>query len=98
MFFSCRGAKQGWTGVPAIASLRAGAGGSVQAIPAIASLQTGTGGPVQAVRTSIFFWRQVNVCWCHEFWSNSKNKFRRCEKFSVMFNHDFGSSSFGQVN
>ena len=26
--FSCRGAKQGWTGVPASASLRAGAGGN----------------------------------------------------------------------
>ena len=27
IFFSCRGAKQGWAGVPASASLRAGAGG-----------------------------------------------------------------------
>ena len=31
MFFSCRGAKQGWPGVPASASLQAGAGGHVQA-------------------------------------------------------------------
>ena len=35
MFFSCRGAKgwgqQGWAGVQASASLRAGAGGAVQA-------------------------------------------------------------------
>ena len=31
MFFSCRGAKRGWAGVPASASLRAVLGGSVQA-------------------------------------------------------------------
>ena len=43
------------------------------------------GGPVQADRTSIFFWRQVNVRWCREFRSNSKNKVHRCEKFSVIF-------------
>ena len=30
-FFSCRGAKRGWAGVPASASLRAGAGGPVRA-------------------------------------------------------------------
>ena len=32
-----------------------------------------------------FIWRQVNVCRCHEFWSNSINKVRRFDKFSVMF-------------
>ena len=53
MFFSCRGAKRGWAGVPASVSLRAGAGG-----------------PVQADRTSIFFWRQVNVRRCREFQSS----------------------------
>ena len=31
VFFSCRGAKWGWAGVPASASLQAGAGGPVQA-------------------------------------------------------------------
>ena len=48
--------------------------------------------------TSIFFCRQGNVCRCREFQSNSKIKVRRCEKFSVMFNHYFRSSSFGQLN
>ena len=43
------------------------------------------GTPVQADRTSIFFRRKVNIRRCHEFWSSSKNKVRRCEKFSVMF-------------
>ena len=74
--FSCRGAKRGWAGVPASASLQAEAGG-----------------PVQAVRTSIFFWHQVNVPRCREFRSNSKNRVRRCDKFSVMFLPYFWSSS-----
>ena len=32
------------------------------------------------------------------FDQNKKIRFARCEKFLVMFNHDFWSSSFGQVN
>ena len=36
-------------------------------------------GPVQADRTSMFFWRQVNVRRCREIWSNSKNNIRRFE-------------------
>ena len=68
MFFSCRGAKRGWAGVPASASLRAGARG-----------------PVQADRTSIFFWRQVNVRRCREIRQNSKNNVGHCDHFSVIF-------------
>ena len=29
--------------------------------------------------------RHVNVCWCHEFSSSSKNKVRHCENFLVKF-------------
>ena len=52
--------------------------------PVQASLQAGAGGPFQADRTSIYFCHQGNV--------------HGCEKILVMFNHDFWSSSFSQVN
>ena len=32
-----------------------------------------------------FFGGKINVCRCHEFRSNSKNKVRHCENFSVIF-------------
>ena len=48
------------------------------------------GGPVQADRTSIFFWRQVNVRWCREICSSSKSEVRRSENFLVIFLSIFG--------
>ena len=54
---------------------------SVKYPGASASLRAGAGGPVQADRTSIFFWRQVNVRCRREIWSSSKSKVRRCENF-----------------
>ena len=54
-------------------------------VSASASLRYGAGGPVQADYTSIFLGGKVNVCRCHEFWSNSKNKVRCCVNFSVKF-------------
>ena len=54
-------------------------------LPKKKSFQAGAGGPVQADRTSIYFWRQVNVRRCREIWSSSKSKVRWCENFSVIF-------------
>ena len=44
----------------------------------------------EADRTSIFFWRQVNVRWCREICSSSKSEVRRSENFLVIFLSIFG--------
>ena len=72
------------TYVPDVFSLKGGKWGWA-GVPASASLQAGPGGPVQANRISIFLEGKVNVCWCHEFWSSSKNKIRHCEHFLDKF-------------
>ena len=59
-------------------------------IPASVSLQAGAGGPVQANRTSIFFWRQVNVRWCREFQSSSKNNVCHVKNSWSCSNPNFG--------
>ena len=80
MFFSCRGAKRGWAGVPASASLQAKAGGPVQADHSSLFF----GDKVNVCRC------HVNVCWYHEFRSSSKNKVRHCENLLVKFKPIFG--------
>ena len=48
-------------------------------------VRAGAGGSIQADRTSIFFWRQVNIRRCLEIWSSSKSKVCWCKNFSVIF-------------
>ena len=78
MFFSCRGAKRGWAGVPASASLRAGAGGPVQAD--LTSMFFG----VKLMFIGVMYFGQIQKIMfvvVNIFWSYSNNKVHRCEIF-----------------
>ena len=84
MFFSCKGAKQGWAGVPASASLRAVAGGPVQAD--CTSIFFG----VKLMFFVIVFFGScsiVKVRHCEKTWSCSKPNFGHI--YLVMWNSPY---------
>ena len=51
----------------------------------VQACKPGLGDLSKLTTPAYFYWSQVNVHRCREFWSSSKNKVCQCEKFSVMF-------------